>query len=44
MLFTPPAGFFQAPRPLDAIQIPLQIWAGFLDVLTSQQQVEFLKK
>jgi|JI9StandDraft_1071089.scaffolds.fasta_scaffold23072_4 pimeloyl-ACP methyl ester carboxylesterase len=43
VLFTPPTGFFQAPNALSAIQIPLQAWAGTLDSITPQNQIEFLK-
>lgn len=43
VLFTPPTGFFQAPSALSAIQIPLQAWAGTLDSITPQAQIEFLR-
>jgi len=43
VLFSPPTGFFQAPNALSAIQIPLQAWAGTLDSVTPQAQIEFLR-
>jgi len=43
VLFTPPTGFFLAPSSLSAIQIPLQAWAGTLDSITPQNQIEVLK-
>jgi pimeloyl-ACP methyl ester carboxylesterase len=43
VLFAPPTGFFQAPNALNAIQIPLQAWAGTLDSITPQNQIEFLR-
>lgn len=43
VLFTPPTGFFRAPNALSAIQIPLQAWAGTLDSVTPQAQIEFLR-
>jgi pimeloyl-ACP methyl ester carboxylesterase len=43
VLLTPPTGFFKAPNALNAIQTPIQAWAGSLDSITPQSQIEFLK-
>ncbi len=43
VLFTPPTGFFQAPNALNAIQTPIQAWAGTVDSITPQAQIEFLR-
>ena len=44
ILFTPPTGFFQGPNALAAIKTPIQLWAGTLDNIIEQSQVEYLKK
>jgi len=33
-LLTAPIGFFQAPGALDAMHVPLQVWAGSEDTIT----------
>ena len=43
ILFTPPTDFFQVPNSLDAVVIPVQVWAGSLDTITPPQQIEILK-
>ena len=43
VLFAPPTGFFQAPNALSGIQVPLQAWAGSLDSITPQNEIEFLR-
>lgn len=43
VLFTPPTGFFQAPKALDDLQIPIQAWAGTLDSITPPPQIQALK-
>ena len=43
VLFTPPTGFFQAPRALEAVRIPVQSWSGSVDSITPQAQIEFLR-
>ena len=44
VLMTPPTGFFQAPRALSAVHIPIQAWAGTKDVITPPVQAELLKQ
>jgi pimeloyl-ACP methyl ester carboxylesterase len=44
VLFTPPTGFFQAPKALEAVQTPMQIWSGTLDTFTPPLQMEILKE
>ena len=43
ILFTPPTDFFQVPNSLDAVVIPIQVWAGSLDTITPPQQIVILK-
>ena len=43
VLFAPPTRFFEAPGALNRIQIPIQAWAGTLDAITPQAQIEFLR-
>ncbi len=43
VLFTPPTGFFRAPKSLGEIRVPIQIWAGTNDLITPRTQAEFLK-
>ncbi|MGZ3180827.1 MAG: hypothetical protein ACXU8N_00175 [Telluria sp.] len=42
VLFAPPTRFFGAPHALDAVQAPLQLWAGGADAITPPEQAEFL--
>lgn len=42
-LMTPPAGFFRAPGALDAVRVPVAIWAGEKDSVTPPEQALFLK-
>ncbi|MEK2643762.1 hypothetical protein [Bdellovibrio sp. BCCA] len=44
VLFTPPTGFFQAPKSLENVHASIQAWAGSLDTFTPPQQLEILKE
>jgi pimeloyl-ACP methyl ester carboxylesterase len=41
-LLTAPLGFFQAPGALDAVRVPLQVWAGSEDTITLASQAQWL--
>jgi pimeloyl-ACP methyl ester carboxylesterase len=41
-LLTAPLGFFQAPGALDAVRVPLQVWAGSEDTMTLASQAQWL--
>lgn len=41
-LLTAPLGFFQAPGALDAVCVPLQVWAGSEDTITLASQAQWL--
>jgi predicted dienelactone hydrolase len=41
-LLAPPTGFFQAPRALDTVRIPILAWAGSADNITPPAQIEWL--
>ena len=41
-LLTAPLGFFQAPGALDAVRVPLQVWAGSEDTITLASQEQWL--
>lgn len=41
-LLAPPTGFFQAPKALEAVQLPLQVWVGSDDSITPPSQIEWL--
>lgn len=43
-LLAPPTGFFQAPGALDAIRVPVRVWAGSQDVVTPPAQAELLRE
>jgi alpha-beta hydrolase superfamily lysophospholipase len=40
---TPAMDFFRAPGALDALQIPVQAWAGMKDTITPPEQTAFLE-
>ncbi len=42
VLMAPPTGFFQAPNALDAVRIPIQVWAGTNDPITPVAQAKYL--
>ncbi len=42
VLLTAPLGFFQAPGALDAVRVPLQVWAGSEDTITLASQAQWL--
>jgi len=41
-LLAPPTGFFQAPRALDEVKVPMSIWVGSEDDITPPSQTEWL--
>ena len=41
-LLTAPLGFFQAPGALEAVRVPLQVWAGSEDTITLASQAQWL--
>lgn len=43
LLITPSIGFFQAPKALEGVRIPIEAWAGSLDKMTPPEQIESLK-
>lgn len=43
-LMAPATGFFQAPGALDAVRVPLLVWAGEQDTVTPPAQAELLKR
>lgn len=43
-LLTAPLGFFQAPGALDAVRVPLQVWAGSEDTITLASQAQWLAR
>jgi pimeloyl-ACP methyl ester carboxylesterase len=43
VLFTPPTGFFHAPKALEQVHAEVQVWAGSLDTITPPQQLEVLR-
>jgi pimeloyl-ACP methyl ester carboxylesterase len=44
VLLAPPTGYFQAPRALDAVRIPVLAWAGSADTITPPAQLEVLER
>jgi len=42
VLLAPPTGFFQAPGALDAVRVPVLVWAGSEDDITPPRQSEWL--
>jgi pimeloyl-ACP methyl ester carboxylesterase len=44
ILLAPATGFFQAPKALEAVRVPIQVWAGSTDTITPPTQSEFLKR
>jgi pimeloyl-ACP methyl ester carboxylesterase len=43
-LLTPATGFFQAPSALDAVNVPMLIWAGSADPITPPEHAEYLQR
>jgi pimeloyl-ACP methyl ester carboxylesterase len=43
-LLTPATGFFQAPSALDAVNVPMAIWAGTEDTITPRAHAEYLQR
>jgi pimeloyl-ACP methyl ester carboxylesterase len=41
-LFAPPTGFFRVPGALDAVAIPILVWAGALDHLAPREHAQLL--
>ncbi len=41
-LLAPPTGFFQAPKALDAVRVPILVWVGTEDNITPPAQSEWL--
>lgn len=41
-LLAPATGFFQAPRALEAIRVPILVWVGSEDNITPPTQIEWL--
>ncbi len=44
VLLAPPADFFRAPRSLNSVRIPVQIWVGAMDEITPPSQAMFLNE
>jgi pimeloyl-ACP methyl ester carboxylesterase len=43
VLMAPATDFFRAPGALDAVSVPMQVWAASKDVITPPAQAEFLR-
>lgn len=43
-LLSAPTGWFQAPGALEAVSIPIMVWAGSKDEVTPPAQAQFLKE
>ncbi|MFC6377251.1 alpha/beta hydrolase [Tatumella terrea] len=44
VLLAPPADFFRAPRSLNSVRIPVEIWMGAMDKVTPPSQAIFLNE
>ncbi len=44
VLMAPATDFFRAPGALDAVTVPIQVWAATKDVITPAAQAEFLRQ
>jgi alpha-beta hydrolase superfamily lysophospholipase len=44
VLMTPATGFFQSPGALDALSLPMQVWAGSLDTVTPPEQALLIEQ
>lgn len=44
VLFAPPTGFFRAPKALEEVQMPIQIWAGSRDTIAPIEEIRFLQE
>jgi predicted dienelactone hydrolase len=44
VLMAPAMGFFRAPGALEAVRLPIQVWAASNDVITPPAQAEFLRQ
>ncbi|MGC4067453.1 MAG: hypothetical protein QM784_22960 [Polyangiaceae bacterium] len=43
-LLTPATGFFRAPSALDAVNVPMLIWAGTEDTITPREHADYLQR
>jgi pimeloyl-ACP methyl ester carboxylesterase len=44
VLMAPATDFFRAPGALEAVNLPIQVWAASKDVITPPAQAEFLRQ